>query len=198
VEQQLLAWLSRYGAPVLFAAQMFGIFGLPVPDEVLLTVAGALVRQGRLGAASTAAAAVAGCMCGITLSYVLGRTVGLAAVRRVLRLHEVALHRAQTWFERFGGWLLAFGYFIPGVRHVTAIAAGSTPLDYRTFALYAYPGALLWCAVFLGVGYYAGDRWRELAALVRRHGALVALGVLGLFFLYTAARRRTGRSRGPV
>jgi hypothetical protein len=46
MERQLVEWLVRYGAPMLFFAQVFGIFGLPIPDELLLTLAGALVRKG--------------------------------------------------------------------------------------------------------------------------------------------------------
>ena len=48
MEQHFLEWLVHYGAPVLFAAQVLGIFGLPIPDEFLLTLSGALVKKGDL------------------------------------------------------------------------------------------------------------------------------------------------------
>ena len=38
MEQRLLDWLAHYGPVVLFLAQVAGIFGLPIPDELLLTV----------------------------------------------------------------------------------------------------------------------------------------------------------------
>src|SRR5262245_45015223 len=104
---------------------MFGILGLPIPDEILLTIAGALVRRGTLAASSTLVAAIAGSITGITLSYALGRAVSVAALRRAPGLHGAAVDRARDWFKRWGKWLLAFGYFVPGVRHVTAIIAGS-------------------------------------------------------------------------
>ena len=44
MDRHVLDLLLRYGAPLLFVAQMLGIFGLPVPDELLLTIAGVLVR----------------------------------------------------------------------------------------------------------------------------------------------------------
>lgn len=196
MEQQLLDLLTRYGAPVLFAAQMFGIFGLPIPDELLLTVAGALVRRGTLGAVPTVAAAICGCISGITLSYVLGRTVGLVALRRVVHVPEEALDRAHRWFQRFGGWLLTFGYFIPGVRHVTAIAAGSTPLEYPRFAAYAYTGGAIWSVVFVTAGYVAGDRWREAGAIVRHHGAIVAIVLVAILAVVWLVLRATSRVRG--
>jgi membrane protein DedA with SNARE-associated domain len=174
MENILITWLGHYGPVVLFFAQMFGIFGVPIPDELLLTVAGALVRRGQLNGPATLIAAIGGCSTGITGSYVLGRTIGITTQHRVLHIRDSSLARAQRWFKRFGVWLLAFGYFIPGVRHVTAIAAGSAPLDYGQFARAAYPGAVLWCAVFLGTGYIAGDRLGDLVLFVRSH-----LGVAG-------------------
>src|SRR5262249_52499767 len=53
VEDELVRELVRYGAPLLFFAQVFGIFGLPIPDELLMTVAGALIASGRLDLSST-------------------------------------------------------------------------------------------------------------------------------------------------
>ncbi len=161
-----------YGPGMLFAAQMFGIFGVPIPDELLLTIAGALVREGKLNGFWTAVAAVSGCLCGVTLSYTLGRTVGITALRRIVRVPDSAFDRAQRWFHRIGRWLLTFGYFIPGVRHCTAIAAGSAPLSYREFALFCYSGGVLWCAVFLSLGYITGPHWRRAWQHASRPGAV--------------------------
>ena len=180
MEERLLHWLARDGTIVLFFAQMLGIFGLPIPDEFLLTVAGTLARSGHLHLWSTLLAAVSGCIAGITLSYWLGRTVGFAAVHRFIHLSDSAFVRAQRWFLRFGCWLLMFGYFIPGVRHVTAIAAGSTPLGFRTFATYAYPGAVLWSFGFVFLGYFAGERWRSVFDLLRRRLPLIAVVVIAV------------------
>jgi len=193
VEHRIVDWLIQYGTPVLFMAQLLGIFGVPIPDELLLTTAGVLVSKGSLRLLPTLAAAIGGCSAGITVSYVLGRTVGLATLQRVMHVHEASLHRGQRWFRRFGGWLLAFGYFIPGVRHITAIAAGSMPLEFRAFAKYAYPGAALWSFCFVGLGYFAGDRWVGLFALVRSNlTALASAGlVLALLFMILSRKRMT-------
>jgi membrane protein DedA with SNARE-associated domain len=178
VERQFTEWLVRYGAPMLFVAQVFGIVGVPIPDELLLTMAGAFVAKGVLDGSSTITAAVAGCLTGITMSYLLGRVVGITMLRAALARHLDHLERAQAMFRRFGGWLLAFGYFVPGVRHVTAIAAGSGCLSFPAFARYAYPGGILWCAVFLGLGYYGGDRWDTVTRTARSHVALAGGALL--------------------
>jgi membrane protein DedA with SNARE-associated domain len=193
VEQRILAWLSHYGTPVLFLAQLFGIFGVPIPDELLLTTAGVLVRNGKLSLAPTLGAAILGCAAGVTFSYVLGRTVGLVALQRALHVDPVALRRGQQWFHRFGGWLLMFGYFVPGVRHVTSIAAGSMPLDFSCFARYAYPGAVIWSCFFVGVGYYSGSRWAEILGIVRGNitGIFIALAAILLAYVVLSRSRPT-------
>jgi membrane protein DedA with SNARE-associated domain len=190
VERHLFELLARYGAAMLFFAQMFGIFGLPIPDEFLLTMAGVLVRRGTLDGPTTFVAAVCGCVAGMTLSYLMGRLVGFWVLERMPGVHAAAIHRTQAWFRRFGRWLLAFGYFVPGVRHVTAIAAGSAPLEFEAFAASAYPGAALWSSTFLAVGYYAGDRWEEAAAFF--HGRLLAaaLALGAAAVIYVLATRR--------
>jgi len=195
VERELVGWLVRYGAPLLCFAQVFGIFGLPIPDELLLTVAGALAASGRLNLPSTVVAAVSGCLVGITLSYAVGRWVGLPVLRTRFKRHQDAIERAQNWFRRFGGWLLTFGYFIPGVRHVTAIAAGSGCFKYPMFVAYAYPGGVLWCAVFIGLGYFAGDRWAEVAHAARTHLARAALVTAVAVATYAAVRVAAERRR---
>src|SRR5262245_2476316 len=104
MEREVVGWLVRFGAPLLFFAQVFGIFVVPIPDELLLTLAGALVASGRLQLPATALAAVSGCLVGITLSYVLGRWVGLPVLHARFARHRDVLERAQDWFRRFGGW----------------------------------------------------------------------------------------------
>src|SRR3954466_1463483 len=138
MEQNIFRLVAQYGTPVLFFAQMFGIFGLPIPDELLLTVAGALVRKGTVSGPSTVAAAAAGALAGITISYVVGCLAGTRALQHLPGRHLASVTSAQAWFERSGKWLLAVGCFIPGVRHVIAVAAGSAALDIRTFVAYAY------------------------------------------------------------
>ena len=160
----------------------------------MLTIAGALIATGRLNLSSTVVAAIAGCLTGITLSYAVGRWVGLPLLRVRFRGRQDVIERAQGWFQRFGGWLLTFGYFIPGVRHVTAIAAGSACLNYPQFAAFAYCGGVLWCAVFLGLGYFAGDRWPEVAHAARSHVARGAMIIVAIGAMYVIAKVAAERS----
>ena len=162
MEQQVLEWISHYGYLAIFSLLVLGIVGLPVPDETLLTFTGYLVFKGNLSFPLAWGSALAGSLCGITISYVLGRWFGIRLIHRYgkyLRITEHHVHKAHAWFERVGHWGLTFGYFVPGVRHFTAYAAGMSELEPPQFVLYAYSGGILWVGTFLSLGYFLGERW---------------------------------------
>lgn len=192
-------WITTYGVAALFVLLLLGVFGLPVPDETLLTFAGVLVRDGHLHFVPAWIAASLGSICGITLSYVLGRTAGLALVERYGRWLHVTrdhLERVERWFEHGGTWTLTIGYFVPGVRHLTALVAGSSRLPFPIFARFAYPGAVAWTLTFVSLGWYVGHRWESALATVHQHVTIVAAVLIVATLVYLVAHawwRRRGR-----
>jgi membrane protein DedA with SNARE-associated domain len=188
----LFEWLSQYGYVGLFAGLLFGILGLPIPDETLLVFCGYLVYQGRLDFTTAFLAGFAGSLCGITLSFYLGRSLGRKVVLRYgkhLRLTPAHLDQVDRWFDRTGAWSLSIGYFIVGVRHFTALVAGMGRMRYFTFALFAYSGAAVWVAAFLALGYAFGDSWEHTSALVHRY-TLIATGLGAAVAAVIWVRRR--------
>lgn len=192
---QLLEKISHYGYPGLFAALVLGIAGLPIPDETLLVFCGYLVARGSMHPLLTWLTAVAGSMSGITVSYWIGRAAGYEVVHRFgryIHLTEARLLRVQQWFDRIGHWLLTIGYYIPGVRHFTAIVAGMSGMPYRAFAPYAYSGAVLWVSTFLAIGYVLGDRWKQVFEDLHKQMLIVIVAgtVISWVVWYVMSRRK--------
>src|SRR5499427_8589297 len=157
-------WITHHGYVGIFSLLVFGIVGLPVPDEWLLTFSGYLVFKQTLSFMPTFAAAFLGSACGITVSYTLGRVFDTLVLEKygwVFHLTPQRLARVHSWFERRGRWTLLIGYFIPGVRHLTGYVAGASELSYSSFALFAYTGAFCWVAVFITIGYILGEQWNR-------------------------------------
>jgi membrane protein DedA with SNARE-associated domain len=196
----VLHWVSTYGYVAIFGLLVMGIVGLPVPDEWLLVFSGYLVYSGRLSLPGTLCAAILGSTGGITCSYLIGRTVGLPFLHskfgRMLRISDRKIQRVHDWFNRVGHWALFIGYFVPGVRHFTALVAGTSLLEYRSFALYAYCGAVFWVSTFVFIGLYFGEHWETVLQGLEHNlrlaagvGAVIVLGYLLVRYLW---RRRTG------
>lgn len=173
--------LAQYGYVGILVLLCAGIVGPLIPDETILVIAGVFIHRGTLSAVPTALCACAGSICGITLSYYLGRRGVIYALRRFAGSH---MQKAHDAFEKYGRWTLFFGYFLAGVRHVTALVAGSTELPYKEFAAFAYSGAIVWVLTFLTIGYFVGDQWPKLEQMVH-NGAIIATVLLiagGLIF----------------
>jgi membrane protein DedA with SNARE-associated domain len=187
----IIQWLTHYGSVILFILLVLGIIALPVPEETLMVLAGVLMKQGSLNIPLTILAAYMGSICGISLSYAIGRTTGHYFIQKYgswVGIGENHIQRAHRWFEHFGKWTLSIGYFIPGVRHFTGIASGMTQLEFKQFALYAYSGAAVWVSIFLSLGYFFSDYWfsafENLEIGIENVITAIAL-ILIFYFLYS-------------
>lgn len=176
-----LHWIDRYGYGAIFALLMLGVVGLPVSDETLLIFAGYLSFKGTLQLEPALATAFLGSASGISLSYAIGRFIGLPTLLKfghLIRLRPEHLAETQRWVARWGKYSLLVAYFIPGIRHLAALILGALLLPPTVFARFAYTGALVWSASFIGLGYLAGDEWIRLSPLLHRTGTVVILLVL--------------------
>ena len=193
--ETVLHWLSAYGYLALFFLLAGGIVGIPLPDELLLASAGYLVYEGNLQGFATIMAAFTGSICGITITYSLGRTAGNYLIRKwgpAVRISEERLNRAGAMLERRGGSALFCSYFIPGLRQASPFAAGVTGIRFPVFAVCAYPAGLVWSAGFVMAGYYAGEQWLCIAQAMRQTLFYSFSILVLLFVLIYFARRKSG------
>jgi membrane protein DedA with SNARE-associated domain len=192
-------WIAQHGYAGIFSLLVFGIVGLPVPDEWLLTFSGYLVFKRTLIFVPTLGAAFFGSACGITVSYTLGRifdTYVLVKYGRFVHITPERLARVHSWFERRGRWTLLIGYFIPGVRHLTGYVAGASELSFSNFALFAYTGAFCWALIFITLGYMLGEQWNRVLQSVDETKILFAgfgAAAVAAWLVFGYLRRRKKR-----
>jgi|SRR5437867_9379579 len=195
MKEAVIHWVSQHGYVGIFSLLVLGIVGLPVPDEWVLTLSGYFIFNHTFKPVPTLTAAFLGSTCGITVSYILGRTFGtylLVHYGSKFRITHEDVDRVHWWFHRMGRWALTFGYFVPGVRHLTAYIAGATELEIPTFVVYAYLGGFIWSLTFITAGYYLGEQWARLSEAVHYSGwvaALIGLAALAVYIVYRRRRR---------
>jgi membrane protein DedA with SNARE-associated domain len=185
----LLLTIIDYSYIGIFTALGLGILGLPIPDETLIAFAGFLSFKGKLSFLPTLIASFLGASCGITISYFLGKYGSNYISKKYAQkftIYSDRLKEVEEFYIKYGQYALLMGYFIPGIRHFTAIFAGISHFPYWRFALFAYTGALLWTATFLTFGFFLGSEWYLVAHFSNRIVIpVIILLALGLFlFLY--------------
>ena len=175
----IFTWIPLHGYPALFVLLMLGLVGLPIPDETLLAFSGYLIYTNQLAPMPTLVTAFLGSICGITISYLTGRCLGVYFVDTVGRRLGIGpddMDKVNAWYVRWGKYALFIGYFVPGVRHLVAIVAGSSHLPLAIFMPFAYTGALIRAATFVSLGYGLGGAWALTSATVQQ-GLAVAGGI---------------------
>ncbi len=141
----------------------------PIPSEVILPLTGFLVEQGSLVFILALIGATAGSLAGALLIYGLGRWGGRELIlhhRRVLRIEEADLDRADGWFDRYGGAVVLFGRMVPGVRSLVSIPAGLAEMPLGRFVVLSALGSGAWNALLIAGGWLLGENWSRVAGVV--------------------------------
>jgi membrane protein DedA with SNARE-associated domain/rhodanese-related sulfurtransferase len=187
----LIALLTQWGVPLVFAAVLIEQSGLPLPAPPLLVVAGALAASGAMRPELVLLAAVAAALLADHGWFVLGRVYGrrlLATVCRLSLSPDTCVRKTDDLIGRHGAALLLVAKFIPGVSAVAIPTASAMGLPYRRFLLFDGLGCLLWSGAYVGAGViFSREITRLLAAMSWVGGGSLAL-LLALLFIYIAAK----------
>jgi membrane protein DedA with SNARE-associated domain len=150
----------------------------PIPSEVILPLAGYYVQQGDFNFFAALAAATVGAAVGSFVLYELTRRGGRPMLLRhghIFRLRERDLDRADTWFARYGAWLVLLGRLVPGARSLVSVSAGLSGMPRLEFAALTVAGSALWNAALIGAGWALGSGYDEVGEALGPVGTAVAV-----------------------
>lgn len=194
----LLQIIDNYKYLGLYMCLVFGIIGLPLPIETLMTFAGFKIFQGQISFGYAVIFSWLGALSGMSISYVIGQKVGqplLHKFGKYLHITPERLHKANSWLEKYRGKAIMVGYFIPGFRHLTPYAAGYSEMSYLSFLFYAALGALVWVLCFVGVGTLVGKDWIKISALIQSYlGLIIFVAVIIGVAYWFVRKQRTKKS----
>jgi membrane protein DedA with SNARE-associated domain len=174
--------IEQHGYLGLYISLALGLLGIPIPDETLLTFTGYLVFRGQLGYVPVVLVAVLGSLTGMSLSYWIGRLVGTPFIHRYGKYMHITperIEKEQIWFHKYGAKSIIFGYFLPGLRHLTAYISGISKFNFSKFMATAAIGSTIWAVLFITLGRVIGEDWAMIGRLTHRYlGFLVVVAAL--------------------
>src|SRR4249920_2693561 len=110
--QTVTTWLQAGGYAVLFALLFACGLGLPLPEDIPLLIAGALIAKDQMDLIPAAIAAWCGIIGGDLCLYYFGKKFGLEITRvRFIGKHLTAerIQRVEQMFEQYGIFVVGFG-----------------------------------------------------------------------------------------
>jgi membrane-associated protein len=167
---QALAQLAAQHSGLLFAALFLVIFaetGLVVfpllPGDSLLFLAGTVAAASGIDVHLLALTLFAAAVLGDSVNYAVGRFIGPIAFQRPqdtmlgrwLKPHY--LERTHRFYEKYGGFTIIIGRFVPIVRTFAPFFAGVGSMTYQRFLAFNVIGAAAWVGSLTYAGYLFGN-----------------------------------------
>jgi membrane protein DedA with SNARE-associated domain len=197
---QLEPVLDHYGYVAVGGFITLEDFGVPVPGETILIAAAVYAGAGRLNIVAVGLIAMLAAMVGDNIGYTVGFFGGRALVLRFgkyVALTSAGLERAEAFFARYGGAVVAGARFIEGLRQANGIVAGTVRMPWLRFVAFNALGAALWVGVWASVGYLAGGHITAIYNTVSRYSLylLIALAIVVAALITRAVLRHRRHAR---
>ncbi len=171
---------------IIQVMNQFGYFGVaflimvenifpPIPSEVILTFGGFMTTYSELGIIGMIIAATIGSVLGALILYFVGRLLSVERLEtlvsgklgRILRLKAGDIQKAEQWFLKRGNATIFFCRFIPLIRSLISVPAGSAKMKLP---------------ILVSLGAVLGDNWENLATIIDTYSTVTVV-ILGVVFL---------------
>jgi membrane protein DedA with SNARE-associated domain len=191
--------LNQYGYLAVGGFVLLEDFGIPVPGETILIAAAVYAGSGRLSIIGVALIALVAAIIGDNIGYAIGHFGGRTLVLRFgkyVHLTSERLDKAERFFDRYGGWVVAGARFVEGLRQANGIVAGTIRMPWLKFVAFNALGAALWVGVWASIGYLAGGHITVIYDTITRYSLyfLIALAVVVAALVVRAVVRRRRRA----
>ncbi|MFE8702378.1 DedA family protein [Cytobacillus sp. FJAT-54145] len=194
----ILEIIENNGYLGLFLWLWFGVFGVPIPNEVIAMTVGIAASMEVLNPFVTFAVTYFGILAALTTLYTIGRFLGRPLLPFLQKRKRFAktIEKSFEFMDKYHSYSLSFSYFIPGVRNFIPFLYGFSKLPYRTFALFAYSGAFVWLTITFSLGYWFGDHQEQIWQYEKE--LLIGLGILVSLYIGFALIRKKQKEKNKI
>ncbi len=196
--------ISSWGYMGVFGLMVMESSSLPIPSEVVLPFAGAVI-SGAIPSTVvldfwlTVLVATAAAIVGSLIDYYIGlKGIEALSKKRILgrvifSIDQLAV--AGRWFQKYGSLAVFVARFVPGLRTLISFPAGAAKMPLAKFVVFTTAGCLLWNAVLVYIGFYLGLNWHEVASFSEYIlvGVIAASAVLLVGYFIVRNKRRKAR-----
>lgn len=135
------------------------LIGFIFPGDSLLFTAGFLASQGYLNIDILILTCFLAAVAGDSAGYYFGEKIGprIFTKEDSRFFKKEYIHKAQKFYEKYGGRSIVLARFLPVVRTLVPIMAGVGKMRYHHFIFYNVFGGALWAIGLLSLGYLFGN-----------------------------------------
>jgi len=205
MQEKIIELINQFGYFAIgFLMALENIFP-PIPSEVILTFSGFMTTYTDMNVVMVIFSATIGTMIGTTILYFVGRLISTehlmmfvnSRAGRLLRLNASDINSAYIWFAKRGKITVFICRFVPIVRSLISIPAGTAKMNFGVFLMLTLLGTAIWNTVLVVLGSFAGESWERILIYIERYStiALIILLLVILLALFKFYRHRIFKTK---
>jgi membrane protein DedA with SNARE-associated domain len=175
----ITAFIDQTGYVSVFIFMTMESMVFPVPSEAIMPFAGFLIAKSRFTFPLVILFSTLGSITGSLLSYYIGLYGGKPFINRYgkyLLLNHHDLEITESFFRKRGTVTILICRFIPVVRHLISLPAGTGGMNIVKFLVYTVIGAGAWNTFLAVCGYHLQKNWES----IMRYSKVIDVVVLVL------------------
>jgi len=195
---------SDFSLWVLFTVLIFCGLGFPIPEDIILALAGIFNAENGGNITETIALMYIGILLGDSIAFSLGRFYGKRVLKIKFFAKLLSIERQDQvvkLFKRYGTWVVFVARFLPGLRSLVFFTAGTFHYPFWKFILMDGLAAIISAPFFVWLGHWAwekfGDDFHQLENTLGRT-QLVIVGAVVLILTIFVTKIYLDRKKKPL
>lgn len=178
----------------LFLLLLGGAFGLPMPEDIPLILAGILAHRGSISLKIAFVVCYVAIVLGDLIIFQIGRRFGPKVFKSKLfqkKLPPSKIRRLKINLERRSLMMIFVARHLFYLRSVTFLTCGAVKMHPRRFILADSLAALISVPIMIGLGYFFSEQYDRVVGYVdKAKEASLLIAFLGVIVVYLLYRKR--------
>jgi len=169
----------------------------PFPSDVIVVFAGSLVAMEAGSAVMTVFLATTGSTLGFMSMYWIGDLTGdkWLETGKIKFISIDLLHKVESWFQKYGYWVVIANRFLAGTRAVVSFCAGMSEMKLAPTTALSAVSAMLWNSLLVYLGLLLGSNWREIGEYLSTYSKIASILIAVVILVFVLRAYLTGRKK---
>lgn len=157
----------------------------PSPSDLVVVIGGSLVGTGTLSFIPTLIITTIGSVLGFMTLFFIGWMLDKKVIKsgKLKFISVEAVLKVETWFKKYGYWVIAINRFLPGTRSVVSFFAGMSRLDIKKTVLLSTLSAFIWNFLIIYLGMLFGENVEVVDRYLDTYSNIViVITIIGVLF----------------
>jgi membrane protein DedA with SNARE-associated domain len=160
----------------------------PAPGDSVLVFMGTLIGIKSGSFIEILLAASLGSTAGFAVMFIMGKKFDHVIMdsNKFKFISRNAIKKVETWFAKYGYWMIIANRFLSGTRAVISFFAGMANLNFKKTIILSALSSLIWNSILLGFGNAFGDNWELIDNYLSLYGKIIFPVVILIVVLFAA------------